>query len=311
LKLIYKGKDFFYSGARKDAEEILINLLISLQEMKKSILIFIAAMMTDYCFSQNFVNPSVEAWSSSSVCETNLPPDGWSNYSNVGLGPDEGNLTLCPSTIPPQAADGNIYARCLAGNPNTGEGLYQNVSGFTIGGTYSVIYSFSGSNRWGGSGDCVWHLFIDDVDVNQSVIFSSADTVWQTNSFIFIASALTHKIGFRAYTPTYNGGGSAGIDRFIIIRTEVTDVVEDNSSHTISIYPNPAHDAFSVSIDGSTLGGSLVNGHLSICDIMGREVFIATLNSGLQTLNANLSAGVYFVRITARRKVTTQKLVIE
>src|SRR5689334_13570633 len=184
--------------------------------------VFITVCLQSWC--QSFVNPSVEAWAVPSVCETNTPPDGWTDYSNVGIGPDEGTLTLCPSTIPPNAANGNTYARCLAGNPNTGEGMYQNVSGFTAGNSYMISYQFCGSNLWGGSGDCVWHLFIDDIDVNQSIVFSSGDPVWKTNHYTFTATMPTHKIGLRAYTPTYNGGGSAAIDNFIITDSKPTDV---------------------------------------------------------------------------------------
>src|SRR5436853_6607306 len=106
--------------------------------MKIFIPIIICVLIVEHCYGQSFLNSSLELWGSSTICETNIPPNGWNNYSNVGLGPDEGNLVLCPSTIPPIAADGNIYARCLAGNPITGEGMYQNVPGFMIGTSYLI-----------------------------------------------------------------------------------------------------------------------------------------------------------------------------
>jgi len=270
--------------------------------MKKLTAIFTTALITVYCSGQAFTNSSLEAWSSSTVCETNLPPDGWSNYSNVGLGPDEGNLSLCPTTIPPVSADGNIYARCLAGNPNTGEGMYQNVSGFTVGGTYAIIYSYSGTNRWGGSGDCVWHLFIDDVDVNQSAVFSSLDPVWKTNNYVFMATLPTHKIGVRAYTPTYNGGGSAAIDHFIVARTEPTNI-GDYSASTFSIYPNPSTGSFKVN------GIRHSNSNLEIFNIVGEKVYACILKE--ENVEMNVPAGVYFVKVRDGEKVFTQKLVIE
>src|SRR5262245_44903496 len=125
--------------------------------MKKFLFLMVAVMAWSICRSQSFVSASLEAWASVGICETNTSPDGWTNYSNVGLGPDEGTLTLCPSTIPPAAAAGNTYARCLAGNPTTGEGMFQLVSGFIPGSSYFISYQFCGSNLWGGSGDCVWH----------------------------------------------------------------------------------------------------------------------------------------------------------
>src|SRR5690349_15178554 len=105
--------------------------------MKRLSAFLFAALIYSWSIAQSFVNTSLENWASPTVCETNLPPDGWSNYSNVGLGPDEANFSLCSTTIPPAAADGHIYARCLAGNPNTGEGMYQTVSGFAVGEMYT------------------------------------------------------------------------------------------------------------------------------------------------------------------------------
>jgi hypothetical protein len=271
--------------------------------MKKLTAIFITALMSGHCYGQSFINWSLELWSSSTVCETNLPPDGWSNYSNVGLGPDEGNLPLCPSTIPPIAAEGDIYARCLAGNPNTGEGMYQNVSGFMPGGMYSIIYSFSGSNRWGGNGDCVWHLFIDDIDVNQSVVFSSSDSVWQTNFYMFAATTSMHKIGVRAYTPTYNGGGSAGIDRFIVMPAKPTGIEDDAAANSISIYPNPSSGSFKIT------GMQYANSKLEIFNTVGAKIYSGILSE--ENIELNAPAGIYFVRVSDEEKVFTHKLVIE
>jgi hypothetical protein len=271
--------------------------------MKKFTALFIFALMMSYCYGQSFINGSLEFWSSSTVCETNLPPDGWSNYSNVGLGPDEGNLPLCPSTIPPSAADGDIYARCLAGNPNTGEGMYQNVSGFIPGGLYRIIYSFSGSNRWGGSGDCVWHLFMDDIDVNQSPVFSSSDSVWQTNFYMFIATMPMHKIAVRAYTPTFNGGGSAGIDRFIVMPAKPTGIEDGATANSISIYPNPSSGSFKIT------GMQHANAELEIFNTVGAKIYSGILSSA--NVELNVASGIYFVRVSDGEKTRTQKLIIQ
>ena len=124
--------------------------------------------------------------------------------------------------------------------------MFQNVSGFAIGMNYKITYNFCGSNRFGGNGDCIWHLFIDNVDVNQSAVFSSADTVWQINQYAFNATASTHKIGFRAYTPTFNGGGSAAIDLFNISALEPTGIENNFIESDISVFPNPFENTLTI-----------------------------------------------------------------
>ena len=57
--------------------------------------------------AQVIVNPSLELWGDSSLCEVNVAPDGWSDFSNGGVGPDECNDLLCHSTVPGHAAAGD------------------------------------------------------------------------------------------------------------------------------------------------------------------------------------------------------------
>jgi hypothetical protein len=243
-------------------------------------------------FSQSFINSSLEMWAVPSVCETNTPPDGWTDYSNVGIGPDEGTLTICPSTIPPNAADGNTYARCLAGNPSTGEGMYQDVPGFIIGNSYTISYDFCGSNLWGGSGDCIWHLFLDDVDVNQSAVFSSGNPVWQMNYYTFTATMTTHKFGFRAYTPTFNGGGSAGIDNFIIETSKPTGTTDYFAQSGAVVYPNPCSDLLSVNTKYTY--GSCV---FSLFDLAGRKIMQQEFSGACKVNTWTLNTGIYFYEL--------------
>lgn len=257
------------------------------------------------CFSQSFTNPSVELWSSPTVCETNTPPDGWTDYSNVGLGPDEANFPLCSTTVPTHAADGIIYARCLAGNPNTGEGMYQFVSGFTTGKAYRIDYNYSGSNRFGGNGDCVWHLFIDDIDVNQSAVFSSGDTVWHVNTYVFMATATTHKIGVRAYTPTYNGGGSAGIDLFNVTSTEPTGIENNFIAENISVTPNPFQNNLLVNIPGKS------NAKFILSDMIGQAVYSHDFSDVLSIDTEKLRSGIYFYRVLSNDKILREGKIVK
>jgi len=77
-------------------------------------------------------------------------------------------------------------------------------------------------------------------------------------------------------------------------------------SSALSIYPNPAHNAFTVS-----LNNEMKTAVLKTYDITGREAYTTTVNTKLQTLNLNISPGVYFVKVSDEEKVYIQKLVIE
>jgi hypothetical protein len=274
--------------------------------MQKLIYTFLLLLAMTPSFSQSFVNPSLEAWAVPGTCETNTPPDGWTNYSNVGLGPDEGTLTICPSTIPPNAADGNTFARCLAGNPTTGEGMYQYVSGFSIGNVYTVSYQFCGTNLWGGSGDCLWHLFLDDVDVNQSIVFSSSNPNWQTNSYTFTATMATHKFGFRAYTPTFNGGGSAAIDNFMLSLSKPTGTPNYFLQGRISVYPNPCSDLLTINLKSEA--GTCI---FSLFDLTGRKIMQEEFSAYCKINTSMLNSGVYFYELRDSNRVLQRGNVVK
>jgi hypothetical protein len=76
--------------------------------------------------------------------------------------------------------------------------------------------------------------------------------------------------------------------------------IEELNQTSFSISPNPAHDKLNVECN-------LQNAELKIYDMMGREVYSATLNTKHQTLNLRLSPAMYFVRVGNH----TQKLVVE
>ncbi len=158
------------------------------------ILFFICATVN----GQTITNPSLENWGVPNSCEINLAPDGWSGYSTGGVDPDEANFPLCPSTIPSAASNGNIYARCVA-YPLGGEGMFQIISGFVIGNSYQVSFDYAGSNLFGGYDDIDWHLFIDDIDLNQTPVYHSTDSTWITHTYYFTATMTSHKIGVRLF----------------------------------------------------------------------------------------------------------------
>jgi hypothetical protein len=177
--------------------------------------------------SQTLLNPSFETWGDSALCEVNTTADGWLNYSNGGIGSDEANFNLCPTTIPPAASNGIVYSRSVAFG-GSGEGQYQIVSGFLAGASYSISFDYAGSNLYGGLDSVRWHIFIDDIDVDQTPAFKSTDTIWSSHSYTFIATATSHKIGVRAFAVLSSGTGSAAIDNFGL-----------NSSAVVALFTAP------------------------------------------------------------------------
>jgi hypothetical protein len=84
-------------------------------------------------------------------------------------------------------------------------------------------------------------------------------------------------------------------------------VNEINSISSFQISPNPAHDNFTVSFNGEMKD---YNGQLKIYDVMGRLMKEREIHSQLSTVNCQLSAGVYFVKVDNGNKTFVQKLVI-
>jgi hypothetical protein len=277
--------------------------------MKTTIYMILFTILATNVKSQNFLNPSLESWGSATTCSINTPPDSWLDYSTGGIGADEGNMTICSCTIPGVASNGNTFARMLAGTPVQGEGMYQLVPGFTVGGSYTIKYDYCGTNLWGGSDVCIWHLFIDDVDVNQSPTFSSSYGVWQTNTYTFIATLATHKIGVRAYTPAFgSAGGSAAIDNFTLTTTEIHNGIDNYlNDNSVRIYPNPFSNETTISFPTDEIHT------IKIIDLLGKEIKTAS-STGKQYIieKENMEAGIYFVQITDERKTTvTRKIIVK
>lgn len=165
--------------------------------------------------AQSFQNNSLENWGGSVNCLVNTVPDNWLGYSNEGINFDECDFAICPTTIPAEVADGNVYGRAYAGTTSSGEGIAQLVSGFIPGNEYQISFEFAGSNLLPGFNPSQWHIFLDDVDVDQTVVFAPTEAQWNTHTFSFIATSDSHLLGFRAFAANTDGG-SAAIDNFQI-----------------------------------------------------------------------------------------------
>jgi hypothetical protein len=253
--------------------------------------------------AQTFVNPSLEQWAVPSICEVNLAPDFWVNFSNGGLGPDEGNYPICPSTIPGRASDGQVYARFMAGNPRTGEGMAQSVAGFSIGKPYSIAFDYAGSNLWGGSDSMRVHVFLDGVEFDSTNGFSSADTIWRHHAATFIATSTTYNIGVRIYALRFpSAGGSGALDNFGIEEFLSTSTPEPSAFSHLDIFPSVFADEFVLA------GPNDAKATCEIFDSSGRLVFAAVAWTG-NSIRPELSEGVYeimlsqFGQCVARKKI--------
>lgn len=250
-----------------------------------------AVCQVQVSYAQTFINPSLEQWGDSTVCETNLPPDDWFDFSNAGLAPDEANYPLCPSSIPGRASDGRVYARFMAGNPVSGEGMHQVVLGFAVGRIYHVSFDYAGSNRWGGNDSCHFKLFLNGVGTDSTPVFSSRDTTWRRFDSFFVAPSTAIDFGVRALVPHYGGaGGSAAIDNFSF-QESVNEVVEDTELKLASVFPNPFHDRLLVR------GFGTEHVRLTIFDVSGRSLMDSEAVSGNPIDVSELLPGYYVVRL--------------
>lgn len=274
-------------------------------EKNKLIIVFIVLFQT-LSNAQSFLNPSLENWAFITQCDTNTAPDGWENYSNGGLGPDEVNFLSCSTTVPSSAANGNVYARMYAANATMGEGMYQYVNGLTVGNQYQISFDFSGSNYSGlSSGQIQYHLFIDDLDVSQTPVFLSSDSTWNTFSYSFITTNYSHKIGVRLYKLAGNGSGA--IDAFNF--TNTTSVENDLRRETlISIYPNPTSGVVSIVFNSMSPNKTEV---LEIYDLSSALVLKQNVDRA-ENISLKLNAGLYFITIINENGIRSkaQKIIV-
>ena len=258
--------------------------------------------------AQNFLNGSFESWGNPNACEINSAPDNWTNYSVACLAFDEANFNLCPSTIPPNAADGNIYARACAGPDwQGGEGIYQILTNFNIGQAYSISFDYAGSNLYGGTDSVRWKIFINDTLIAQTPFCSSLQNTWSNYSVSFLPTQSTNKIGFRAYfiNPSLTGTGSAGIDNIKLQNEVATYIPSNKMDNLFSIYPIPAENNLTVEY--------LHNDELEIIlmDMNASEKLKQTFSNRTTLSLENFADGMYICLIKKQGVVIYKKSILK
>lgn len=80
----------------------------------------------------------------------------------------------------------------------------------------------------------------------------------------------------------------------------------ENENSTVTLYPNPTANNFTVSINAE-----LKNACLEIYNVLGEKVYIERLSTKQKTLNTNFHAGIYLVKVSDGQKNIVRKLVVE
>jgi hypothetical protein len=108
-------------------------------------------------------------------------------------------------------------------------------------------------------------------------------------------------------TPTNCTSSAAAMDTIISSNyrsSQDVGVIEQESNYIIDIYPNPTdHKVF---IQTKELSKSI-----SILDITGKEILTLKPKNTLESIELeNLSAGIYFIRITSNNKIYYKKIIL-
>ncbi len=74
-------------------------------------------------------------------------------------------------------------------------------------------------------------------------------------------------------------------------------------SENIRLYPNPAHNYFSIQMKG--------NAHVDVFSVLGKRVISRRVNQNNNISIGNLNSGIYLVRITQNGQTITKKLVVK
>ncbi len=194
--------------------------------------------------------------------------------------------------------------------------IYQKVEGLTIGldytfavdsrseamGTPSEVYLLNteiadevGINANGGADSSVdgFMTISDDFNSDSSVFTNNSVTFTASNTFVVVYIRSLNSV---------DGDTEVFYDNFSL--TEEALSVNDFSSSSFKVYPNPANDIISIASNNSVIDS------IEIFDILGKKVF--SNNEATDKINvSNLRSGVYIMNINAEGRKFAKKLIIE
>lgn len=252
-------------------------------------------------------DPSFEQWASQSV-ET---PDNWFTLNEVlvGSGLENGNKTT--------DANSGTYAIELSTVQNTQNGDtipgFLSIGPFNFNGmnpfmpapynasptTFSGAYKYSPSGSDGGNiqivflqgGSPIGNHFETFTSQANYTTFSSTLTVGGTpDSIIFVAFSGDNPGSVLKLDDLQFSGGNVGLNEF--------------ADMNVNIYPNPANDYVFVKAEGEY--------ELTIVDLMGKEVYTSTNNTGAQQIDlTKFESGNYLIYIKNQTTVETHRLSVQ
>lgn len=129
-------------------------------------------------------------------------------------------------------------------------------------------------------------------DITGLFNFSSGNFEWVESGQVNIKDYVPNQMGFFhvafVYTSTDEDAAHWEIDYVRVLGGMVS--VEEHEAAAINVYPNPAHDVLSFSLDNDA--------QVSVFDMTGRVVSVMNLTAGeAQCSVANFESGVYFLNI--------------
>ncbi|MBI4946350.1 MAG: T9SS type A sorting domain-containing protein [Bacteroidetes bacterium] len=79
----------------------------------------------------------------------------------------------------------------------------------------------------------------------------------------------------------------------------------DNTSDQFSLYPNPATDEFTITVNSGRIN------QVSIYNVLGERVCSTIINSKSSIINLNTPNGIYFLELKTSAGIAVKKIVIE
>jgi hypothetical protein len=82
-------------------------------------------------------------------------------------------------------------------------------------------------------------------------------------------------------------------------------VSENELNASVNLFPNPAVNEFTVTVDGNEATG------ITVIDLTGKVVYSSSVNGTITVNTSNFSAGVYTVNVATSNGIATKKLVVK
>jgi hypothetical protein len=220
---------------------------------------------------------------------------GWGGYG-VSFSPDNSKLYIAggdPSTITSIADTGRIYQFDLSSNDSA---AIQNSKTLI----YSCLTAAYGSIKLAPNGK----IYVTTHTGNVANGSAYLDVINSPN-VAGLACNYVHNALYLGLASTWGLNNIMETNNYCI---STGNGSLENKNYFISIYPDPAHNTFTISLNQLTVD----NGQLTVFDITGREVYHDKIvNRNSYIVNQNFSPGIYFVRVEAGEKVWTEKVVVE